>query len=159
ELALRNRNATFNAVSGTENRYTLGSRLFGSLRETPLDYDVEAAVQLGSVRSESASAYMFSSELGAALGGPALRLKVGCEYASGDHTPGGTVHTFNQLFNDNHAWFGYVDAVGRQNVISPYAGVSGEPVEQATFWFTGHYFARASTSDAFYGPGGVVVRA
>ena len=36
---------------------------------------------------------------------------------SGDDEPGGDVETFNQLFPLGHAYFGYIDLIGRQNAL------------------------------------------
>ena len=40
------------------------------------------------------------------------------DYASGDKKPGGGVGTFNQLYPNGHSYLGYIDYIGRQNIIS-----------------------------------------
>jgi len=86
------------------------------------------------------------------------RLHVGFDYASGDDSnDDGDVETFNQLFPLGHAFFGYVDAVGRQNMIDLGAGVSLKPADRLTVALVDHNFWRAD--DALYNAAGGVVRA
>lgn len=153
--------ASFNGESGGEDRYTLGSRVAGKIGSTGFDYDVEGAYQFGEVGSADVSAYMFASQLGYTFGESAYRPRayVGFDYASGDDEAGdGDVGTFNQLFPLGHAYFGYMDFVGRQNVIDLSTGFSFLPHERVTVSLDGHFFWRANDEDALYNAGGGVVR-
>ena len=91
---------TFNGTIGFERRYTLGGRLFGGIGKTPLDYDFEAAYQLGEVGPGDVDAFMIGGELGIKRpgwwGDP--RFHVGLDFGSGDRSPGDDVQTFNQLW-------------------------------------------------------------
>jgi hypothetical protein len=157
----RSDNVTFNGTTGNEERYTLGSRLFGKIGGTDLDFDVEGAYQFGRVGSGDVSAFMLGSQLG--WKPPDCpwqpRLFAGFDYGSGDDSPGGDVETFNHLFPLGHAYLGYIDAIGRQNVRDFNLGVTAKPMGQLTLGLTGHFFWRDDTSDAVYNAGGGVVRA
>ena len=104
---------------------------------------------------------MIGGELGYRLpdvwGSP--RLHVGFDYASGDEAAGGDVQTFNQLFPLGHAYLGYIDIVGRQNILDVNSGVSFSPIDRASVGLTGHLLWRAEDTDALYNAGGGVVRA
>ena len=58
------------------------------------------------------------------------------DYASGDKKPGGNVGTFNQLFPNGHSYLGYIDYIGRQNIISSSAGISVTPLRDLTLSFS-----------------------
>jgi hypothetical protein len=151
---------TFNGTTGHEERYTIGGRLFGGFGGG-FDYDFEGAYQFGRVGPGDVSAFMIGSQLGYVA--PSLwsspRFFVGFDYGSGDDGPGGDVETFNHLFPLGHAYLGYIDIVGRQNIVDFNLGVSGKPMKKMTVGVTGHFFWRDSTDDALYSAGGGVVRA
>lgn len=151
---------TYNGTTGAERRYTVGGRLFGKVRDTGWDYDVEAAYQFGDVGSADISAWMLAGELGYAYGDAwKTRAFVGFDYASGDDTPGdGDVETFNTLFPLGHAYLGYIDVVGRQNIMDFSIGASAQPIDKLSVRAALHVFWRASDSDALYNAGGGVVR-
>jgi hypothetical protein len=151
----------FNGTAGSEERQTLGGRLFGKLPQCGFDYDVEGAYQFGKVGSGDVDAWMIATQAGYTFGDcPTLpRLYVGFDYASGDKSPGGDVQTFNQLFPLGHAFLGYIDTVGRQNIIDVSTGLSLSPIKKLSFSVEGHLFWRAEDDDALYNAGGGVVRA
>ncbi|MBT8486542.1 MAG: alginate export family protein [Phycisphaerales bacterium] len=159
-LYLSREQATFNGTSGREERHTLGGRLAGALPAPGLTYDVEGAYQLGEVGAGDIDAWMVGARLTYALpdvgGAPAVYL--GIEHGSGDRTPGGDVETFNHLFPLGHAYFGYIDAIGRQNAVDLLAGVSLTPAAGWKADLSGHLFWRPSDEDALYNAGGGVLR-
>ena len=146
----------FNGTTGKEDRNTFGGRVWGKIADTGLDYDVEAAYQNGSIGTADIEAWMFASEVGLTLGqGPsAMRLHGAFDYATGDDSAGGDVKTFNQLFPLGHAYLGYIDAVGRQNILAASGGIALKPVMGWTVKVTGHYFQLAEANDALYNAGG-----
>ena len=151
---------TANGTTGPEERYTLGGRLFGPIGGTGLDYDFEGAYQFGKVGSGDVSAYMLGGQLGYRLGAAtAPRFFLGLEFGSGDKSFGGDVETFNQLFPLGHAYFGYIDAIGRQNAIDFNLGVQLTPIEKLKAQISAHFFWRDSTADGVYNAGGVQYRA
>jgi len=155
-----NKNVTINGTSGDEKRYTVGAHIKGSFPRSSLDYDIEAAYQFGGVNEHDIHAYMLATELGYSFKQwrTAPRIFLGLEFATGDNASGGDVETFNQLFPLGHASFGYVDMVGRQNIIDLRQGISFLPNPKLTIKIEGHYFWRESIHDALYNPGGKVVR-
>ncbi len=159
-LALVRDSAAFNGTSGKENRQTIGARVGGALAGARLLYDVEAAAQFGALGGEDVSAFMVGSQATYTFTRVPVRPRVlvGFDYGSGDANAGGDVGTFNQLFPLGHAFLGYADVVGRQNVISPSVGVGLEPLRGLNIAFRGYRFWRASLNDALYNAGGAVVR-
>ncbi len=146
----------------SDNRHTVGARTWGGLLDRSLDYDLEGAWQFGDGPTGDISAFMVASQLGftlaEAFGTP--RVWLGFDYASGDDDPeAGTVKTFDQLYPLGHAYLGYADVVGRQNIIDFSQGVSVSPAEDWVLDLANHIFWRADDGDALYNAGGRVVRA
>src|SRR6058998_2991069 len=133
-LDANNRTAAFNGTPGREHRHTLGGRVLGKIGATGLDFEVEGAAQFGTVGRGDIAASMFTTVLGYTLPVPRLSPRVYLEfdYASGDDRRGGDVGTFNQLYPNAHSYLGYIDYIGRQNIISPNAGISINPIQGLT---------------------------
>jgi len=159
-LGVNNALATFNGTSGREHRQTLGGRTWGKIGQTDLDFEVEGAGQFGSVRSGNIAAGMFTGVLGYTLPVPSLSPRVYLEfdYASGDKKPGGNVGTFNQLYPNGHSYLGYIDYIGRQNIISASGGLAMTPVRGLILSLQQYFFWRASDRDAIYNKAGAVLR-
>ena len=85
------------------------------------------------------------------------RIYLGLDYASGDDS-GSDLGTFNQLFPLGHAYLGFTDTIGRQNIIDVSTGIRIVPTTSFTFSASIHNFWRASDDDAVYNAGGGVVR-
>jgi hypothetical protein len=156
-----NATAAVNGTSGRERRHTLGGRVWGKAGATGLDFEVEGAAQFGTVGRGHVAASMFTTVLGYTVPIPPLspRVYLELDYASGDDRPGGNVGTFNQLYPNGHSYLGYIDDIGRQNVISPSAGVSISPIQGLTLSLQQYFFWRASDRDAVYNKSGGVLRA
>ena len=157
-LTLDNDDSTFNGTSGQEDRYTVGARVGGKVPGTGFDYDVEAAYQFGEVGSGDVSAYMLAAVGGYTWKDVGLtpRLFAGLDLASGDDSPGGDVETFNQLYPLGHAYFGYMDYIGRQNIFATHGGLSLKPTEKLTATASYHVFFLDDEDDALYTPSGSV---
>jgi hypothetical protein len=158
--------ATFAEGTATEERWTVGGRLYATPK--PFDFDVEGAIQFGEFGGGDIFAYMIAAEVGYMLAETALtpRLYLGFDLASGDDDPGdGDLGTFDQLFPLGHAYFGYIDAIGRQNIIDLHPGVELTFLENKSYAkklsLRGdyHVFWRQSTDDAVYGVQGQIQRA
>jgi hypothetical protein len=161
-LGLGRDGVTFNGTTGHEGRQTLGSRAFGSFGPPESwYYDAEAAYQVGELGNADINAFMAATLLGLKtrlVANPAF--EVGFDYASGDENAGDDdVETFNQLFPTGHTYFGYIDQVGRQNIVSPHGTVMFDLPFGARGQLDGHYFWRAQDDDALYNASGTVVRA
>jgi hypothetical protein len=160
-LGLEREDATFGDVTGEEARQTLGARVGGEFGGESADFDTEFSYQYGEHASRDIRAYMFAGQLGysfrSAVTSP--RVYVGFDYASGDDDPADDkVGTFNQLFPLGHAYLGFIDIVGRQNIMDLSEGISFAPHQRVRLAGAGHSFWRADTSDALYHAGGGVVR-
>jgi hypothetical protein len=160
-FGVNNAMATFNGTTGREERQTLGGRIFGKLDPTGLDYELEGAGQFGTVGNKNIAAGMGTAVLGYTL--PVLqqmapRVYVEFDYASGDGHRGGTVGTYNQLFPNTHIYLGYIDYIGRQNIISGNSGVSVSPLKNLTISLQHYFFWRASDRDALYNKAGGILR-
>lgn len=159
-LALGRDAATFNGTTGRERRHTVGARAVrGPGRH--VEFDVEAAYQFGSLGPGSIAAAMASAEVAyvPALAASRARLHAGVDYAAGDEAAGGDVGTFNQLFALGHAFLGFIDVVGRQNIVAANVGLGWKPAARVTTDLTVHRFARAQAADALYNATGAVERA
>lgn len=160
-LGLDRQTAAFGGITGEENRHTFGSRLGGPIGASGFDFDLEAALQVGDHAGRDIFAFMATAEAGYTFAGApwSPRIDAGIDFASGDDDPAdGDVETFNQLFPLGHAFLGFIDAVGRQNIVDLRAGVAVKPVPSVTIRVDGHIFFRASDRDALYDAAGAVVR-
>lgn len=159
-LSADNAAATFNGTPGRERRHTFGGRTWGKIGRTGLDFEVEGAAQVGTVGRGDVAASMFTTVVGYTLPVPRMSPRVYAEfdYASGDRKPGGDVGTYNQLFPNNHSYFGYIDYIGRQNIASASAGLALTPVRDLTLSLQQYFFLRASDRDALYSKAGSVLR-
>jgi len=157
----RDDNVTFNGTTGQERRHTFGGRLFGKLFDSAFDYDLEGAWQTGDVGDRNINAFMVASQVGYTFADVAMtpRLFAGFDYASGDNAAGGDVETFNQIFPLGHAYLGYIDQIGRQNIIDLSTGLTAKPCKPITLELQGHLFWRADKADGLYNAGGAAYRA
>lgn len=151
----------FNGTSGREDRHTLGGRVGGKIPSTSFDAELEGAYQFGRLGPGHIDAFMVSL-----VGGYTAdrapwtpRFFAGLDIASGDEAPGGDVQTFHQLFPLGHAYLGWIDQVGRQNVIDAYPGITLKPARWLTLDVHAHFFWRAERSDGAYNAAGVRYRA
>jgi len=152
---------TYNGSTGIEERHTIGARLFGKFGDSGFSYDVEGAYQFGDVGASDISAYMFASQLSYSFSESDWKpmVYVGFDYASGDETAGDTdVGTFNQLFPLGHAYNGYMDLIGRQNIMDLQAGVSFKPHKKFLVKADFHNFNRVESADSVYNAGGGILR-
>ncbi|MFQ5738826.1 MAG: alginate export family protein [Acidobacteriota bacterium] len=152
--------ASYGGLMAPETRQTLGTHLAGKL-PAGWDLDFEGAYQFGNHGQRDIDAFMVATQIGYRF--PSLRtaprVYAGFDYASGDDDPGnGEIHTFNQLFPLGHAYFGFIDMVGRQNIVSFTQGVSLKVLPKSSLKADHHFFWRANKNDALYNAGGGIVR-
>ncbi|WP_432799525.1 alginate export family protein [Poriferisphaera sp. WC338] len=153
--------ATFNGTTGAEERHTLGARLFGNLGDSGIDYDFEGAYQFGRVGAGDVRAYMLAAEVGYKFDVKTYtpRVAMGLDIASGDDSAGGDVQTFNQLFPLGHKYLGFIDIIGRQNIIDFHQSIGVPITKKLKVSAAHHYFWRADENDGLYNAGGGLVRA
>ena len=126
--------------NATRNRqlFTPGLRLLRKPKDGAFDFELEAAYQLGTIRTGKAataaeqdvSAWMLHAEVGRTLGGPAgLRIAALFDAASGD-SAGGDYTRFDSLFGARSSTFGPTANFGPlsfANIISPGLRVAAKP--------------------------------
>lgn len=168
-LGLHNRGEFTNANvpadrnTGDLSLNTHGFRFFG---KTPVgahvwDYDTELAGQWGRAAGDTIQAWMWAAETGYTLSNVPWtpRFGIGIDYASGDRNPNDSYHqTFNQLFPLGHAYLGYLDQIGRQNIWAQNVQVSFKPLSSVNTQLAYHTFWLDKTEDALYNAAGVPVR-
>ncbi len=156
-LQLRDDRKAYTAENGSSDDLqvnTFGARLHGALGHT--DYELWTAFQTGRRAGDGIDAHAWSIVLGHSFpdtkGAP--KIGIGVDYASGDSNPtDGERETFHQLYPLGHAYLGYLDLVGRQNIIdvSPHASVKvGETSRLRVAW---HMFRLAQRKDGLYNAG------
>lgn len=160
-LGLLREEIAFNETAGDENRHTMGGRIWGNIAGSLFYYDGEFAYQVGDVGGANINAFMFDGFVGrpVKIARRTPKFEIGFGYASGDDEAGDDkVETFNQLFPLGHAYLGFIDIIGRQNVIATRATALTDILWGVKGRLDFHYFWRASTDDAVYNAGGGVVR-
>ena len=147
---------TFNGTSGDERRHTLGFRHGTKPVAGETDHDLELALQVGEVGQGDVLAWMLGGHLAQSLDAePVRRVALGLEVGSGDRDPGGDVETFHPMYPLGHRWFGWIDAIGRSNIVDLYLLTQfALPGELSLDLFL-HGFWRTDVEDAVYNPGGV----
>lgn len=151
-----------------EDLYMVGGRVGGPVSKG-FSYDVEFGYQFGEQKLASVYAdelrdiaALFSTVELAYTSNEGLRpyAILGLDYASGDsNASDGKVGTYSQFNQQTHSFFGFIDVLGRQNIVDARMTLGFWPVEkrvrlQADF----HAFWRANAGDAMYGTGGTPAR-
>ena len=160
-LLLKNNNLLLNSNTrrGRQTVYTLGTRQWGVVDQW--DWETEAAAQFGTFAGDRIRAWMATAGGGYTFSDQAWRPRLGLlyDYASGDADPtDGTHSTFNQHFPLGHAWLGYLDLVGRQNVHAVKAQLKVKPTKKITAWADFHTFFADQDKDSLYSAGGARTR-
>lgn len=133
--------------------HTFGARVNGKARGDWL-YEVEGAYQGGrqSGLQQDQDAGFVTGGLGRKLTGmswdPTLWFYI--DYASGN-TGGGDFNRFNHLFPLAHKYLGFIDAVARENVISPNVLLTMKPHQKWNLLLWYYYFGAAEEDDIIPG--------
>ncbi len=149
-----------NGRIGDVERYTLGSRFYG--KTGGLDYEAMLAGQWGMWANDRIEAWASTLDGGYTFAnapwGP--RVGAGFDWATGDRNPGdGSVETFDQMFPLGHAFLGYIDLVGRQNIRSANVNLTAWPIaKKLQTYLAFHGFWLHSPRDALYNAGGQATR-
>ncbi|MCP4248505.1 MAG: alginate export family protein [bacterium] len=145
-----------NGSRGDISRYTLGTRFWG--KTAGFDYDTELSGQWGRWAGHTIQAWSWSAEGGYTFADWPWkpRLGAGFDFATGDENASdGKVGTFGQLFPLGHAYFGYLDLIGRQNVTATRVELSAWPVaKKVKARMAYHAFWLNDNRDALYNAGG-----
>jgi len=145
------------------------SGTFGRLRQTTtgvrwtgttparFEYGVEAAMQRGSLGSDSISAWAGHAQVKTPAFGPTVRAIGEYNYASGDASPtDGVRGTFDQLYPTPHDKYGLADQVGWRNIHHVRAGFEIARVKAWPITANYHTWWLADAHDALYLAGGAV---
>jgi hypothetical protein len=146
-------------VPGNSETHTLGSRWRGNWGEWL--GEVEGAYQFGRSADLERSAGMMTVGVGRRFSEWWLQpeLWLYFDWASGDRDPtDGRLNTFNQLFPLGHKYFGFLDLVGRQNIMDPNLLIMLQPHERVKLLAWYHYFSLDSTRDGLYNAAGAQTR-
>lgn len=146
-------------VVGTYTVNTVGSRYAGDWHQ--LLWDLEGMYQFGPYANQH-------TEAAATATGVGYNFKrvptdphfwIYYEWATGQTNPDSDVHrTFNQLFPWGHAYFGYLDLVGRQNIRDLNMQLMCYPNHWITPALQFHMFRLDSARDGLYAANGTVLR-
>jgi hypothetical protein len=120
-----------------------------------LDYNVEMALQRGSLEANDVSAWAGHWQLRESLPGRgAMKLTGEYNYASGDEDPAdGVRSTFDQLFPTPHDKYGLADQIGWKNIHHARAGFEVSPFTGWPVSTNYHSWWLAETRDGLYNVG------
>ena len=138
---------------------TSGVRSAGKL-SSRTDYNVEAAIQRGSLGSDTISAWAGHVLVGRTIpvGSKTYRTFGEYNFASGDGTPGdGQRGTFDQLYPTGHDKYGLADQVGWKNIHHLRTGIEARPHTKLAVAGSYHSFWLVSATDALYNAAGAVL--
>lgn len=147
-----------------EERTTLGVRVHGKLVSMPgLEYTGEFVTQFGSVNGDGIE----NLDIEDAFGGYAEisytkedwswkpQIGYAFHFASGDDDPNDDeIGTFDQIYPLSHAYLGYIDFQGWQNVIGHQFTLSAKPLEKMLAKIDFHFFELEEDNDAWFGASG-----
>lgn len=153
---------TYPTTLPDEERYTLGGRVVSKCSTIEnLTAEIETAIQFGEVDTSDVQAYMLTAELTYRWDYETKPwATIGLDYASGDDDPNdGDAETFRHLFPLAHAFLGFADVVGRQNVIDLRATLGCWPTPKLRLRGDLHYLQLAEEEDGLYGANGTIARA
>ena len=157
--ATSNNLATETGARGDLTSSTSGVRSAGKL-SARTDYNIEAAIQRGSLGSDTISAWAGHALVGRTIpaGSRTYRVFGEYNYASGDETPGDGVRgTFDQLYPTAHDKYGLADQVGWKNIHHLRTGLEVRPHTKLALAGGYHSFWLASATDALYNAGGAAI--
>ncbi|NOX58842.1 MAG: alginate export family protein [Planctomycetes bacterium] len=145
-----------NGNSGDMSRYTLGATLIGKTGD--FDYNGFVAGQWGRWAGDTIQAWAWGVEAGYTLSDVAWKPRIGTgfDWASGDEDPlDGKVGTFDQLFPLGHAYLGFLDLIGRQNINAFHFDLTAWPIpKKVKAKIAYHAFWLNAKRDALYNAGG-----
>jgi hypothetical protein len=158
-LALRQTEGSFAGLAGAHRRFTVGSRVAAGSADRAVRADLEGGIQFGELADQSVRAWFVASDIAHRFTTVRTQptLTLGFDWASGDSDRADTKSgTFHQLFPLAHAYAGYADVLGRQNLAEGRLVLESQIRPGWRGRLSAHRFARASTTDAVYGAGGSV---
>jgi hypothetical protein len=146
-----------NGNAGDVSRYTLGGRFWGKTGNW--DYETMLAGQWGTWAGDPIQAWAWTVDGGYTFAACSWKPRIGAafDYATGDHNPRSntSVGTFDQLFPLGHAYLGYLDLIGRQNINAFNLNLTAWPVpKKLKAQVAWHTFWLNAKEDFLYNAGG-----
>ncbi len=135
---------------GDRKDVTSGARVLG--RIGPVDYEGEAALQVGRYAYDDELAWMAVGRAGYNFEGLPWKPRLGLEYdfASGDGDPDdGERGGFDDLYGLRHSVLGIADYTGRSNLHDFVAQAAVKPLQGLTIGADYHYYLLAEKKDAW----------
>jgi len=147
-------------VQGMQDRNTLGARLLAG-RPDVLRVELEGGVQRGDLADRDVRAWFVASDVSRSFAALLLQpaITVGFDWASGDQGDPAESGTFQPPFPLGHAYAGYADVLGRQNLVETRGVLVVNPDPRVQVRLAGHLFDRASRADGTYDAGGGLIEA
>ncbi len=158
-LGLHRENARFDSGVGTDDRHSVGSRLWGA--GAGLDYDVEGVFQFGTFSDRDIRAWTVASNVGYTWSDVSWKPRLGVKtnVASGDtDRHDGTAGTFYALF-PRQGYFSELNLLSPSNFVDIHPSIQLKPRDDVTLSASADPFWRLATADGVYGPGRVAVPA
>ena len=145
-------------TTGSLDQVTAGARLAGRM-PARLDYNVEMALQRGSLGPDSLSAWAGHWLVRRSLpSAGASRIAAEYNYASGDANPAdGMRGTFDQLYPTAHDKYGLADQVGWRNIHHLRLGVEVTPIKATPVALAYNFYWLAERRDALYAASGAAL--
>ncbi|MFI5339317.1 MAG: alginate export family protein [Candidatus Methylomirabilales bacterium] len=157
-LGVDRQGAGFDQGTASEQRHTLGARLWG--QPGNWDYNVELIYQFGSFGSGTIQAWAASSNSGYTFRSVPLQPRIGlrAEVNSGDRDRNSrNLQTFNALF-PNGSYFGEIGLIGPANLMDLHPSLDLHITQAVTLTLDWDWFWRESPSDGVYSPPGGLLR-
>ncbi|MCM5704863.1 alginate export family protein [Larsenimonas salina] len=145
---------TLNGVTGNENRYTAGTRLFGKHEAT--DYSWNVMYQFGDHAGQDINAWGLMSTTGHTFTEASWKPRIGVVFdaASGDHDANdNSSNTFDPMFAANGKFFGNAGLTQLSNLIAVGPQLTFTPVKDVVISPTILALWRQSEDDYAYKPG------
>lgn len=155
-LGLRREKARFDAGVATDERHSVGSRLWG--QANGFDYDFEGVFQFGTFGEREIRAWTVASNVGYTWEGLAWKPRVGLKanVASGSTSDTGSLGTFYALF-PRQSYFSEINLLAPSNFFDLHPSLQIKPVESLTIVASWDPFWKYTAADAVYGPGRVAI--
>lgn len=155
-LGLQTEQRSLAGLAGQEDRYSVGTRLFGA--SGGFDWTWDLVGQFGDLDGQDIRAWGVSSDSGYRFADAwDTRLGMRIDAASGDRDPGdGKLQTFDPLY-PNNGWYGEIGLTTLSNIILAGPTLSLAPTPSLRLEPGVFAVWRESTDDAIYTPGMVPV--